>query len=275
MSARDPGIGLAARDHPGSAFRFSQRLNSERQPNVFEGLSKAQSERVMASGAPQHFARGETLFAQGERHCGVYLIKYGLVRTFHISPAGREITLAYWQPGNIVGTPQVLGSGTHMWSGIAVQESDVYAFQGEDLRRLIMAIPEFAIGMVEALEFKGKCLSAVLQMLGTRSVSGRLAMLLINLAEIHGVDEDDGVAIGPPFTHEAFSQMVGASRQWVTMTLNRFQREGLIRISRCKTVILDSNLLGKPPAAFDRKSKGRNGRIAGDCSLLPRSIETL
>ena len=72
-------------------------------------------------------------------------------------------------------------------------------------------------------------------MLGTRSVSERLAMLLINLAEIHGVEEDDGIAIGSPFTHEVFSQMVGASRQWVTMTLDRFQREGLIRISRCKT----------------------------------------
>jgi CRP/FNR family transcriptional regulator, cyclic AMP receptor protein len=275
MSARDPGIGLAARDHPDSALRFSQRLNSERQPNVFEGLSKAQSKRVMASGSAQHLARGEILFAQGERHCGVFLIKNGLIRTFHISPAGREITLAYWQPGNIVGTPQVLGSGTHMWSGVAVQESDVYAFQGDDLRKLIMAIPEFAIGMVEALEFKGKCLSAALQMLGTRSVSERLAILLINLAEIHGVEEDDGVAIGPPFTHEAFSQMVGASRQWVTMTLDRFQREGLIRISRCKTVILDSNLLRKRPTAFDRKSKDRNGRIAGDCSLLPESIEPL
>ena len=39
----------------------------------------------------------------------------------------------------------------------------------------------FAIGMVEALEFKGKCLSALVQMLGTRDVSERLAMLLCNL----------------------------------------------------------------------------------------------
>ena len=65
--------------------------------------------------------RGKTLFAQGERHHGVFLIENGLIRTFYTSPVGREITLAYWQPGNIVGTPQVLGSGTHMWSGIAVR----------------------------------------------------------------------------------------------------------------------------------------------------------
>ena len=137
------------------------------------------------------------------------------------------------------------------------------------------AIPEFAIGMVEALEFKGKCLSALLQMLGTRSVSERLAMLLINLAELHGVEEDAGVAIGPPFTHEVFSQMVGASRQWVTMTLDRFQREGLIKIGRCKTVVLDSDLLRQRPAGFDRKSNSRKAGGSGDYPPPLGSIEPL
>ena len=121
MSARDLSIGLAVRDRPVPTLRFTRPFKSERQPNIFTGLSKAQSERVMACGSPQHLARGKALFSQGEPHDGVFLIKNGLIRTFHTSPVGREITLAYWQPGNIVGTPQVLGSGTHMWSGIAVQ----------------------------------------------------------------------------------------------------------------------------------------------------------
>ena len=105
------------------------------------------------------------------------------------------------------------------------------------LRGLVSLLFGLAIGLVEALEFKGKCLSALVQMLGTRSVSERLAMLLCTLAEIHGVPEADGVAIGPPFTHEAFARMVGASRQWVTMTLDRFQGEGKIRIGKRRTVI--------------------------------------
>jgi CRP-like cAMP-binding protein len=118
----------------------------------------------------------------------------------------------------------------------------------------MQAIPQLAIGIVEALEFKGRCLSALLQMLGTRSVSERLSMLLANLAEIHGTDTGEGIAIGEPFTHEAFAQMVGASRQWVTMTLDRFQREGLIRISRCRTVILDPDKLRRRRADRERST---------------------
>jgi CRP-like cAMP-binding protein len=210
---------------------------------------------------------GKTLFAQGQRHDGVFLIVRGLIRTFYTSPAGREITLAYWQPGNLVGTPQVLGAGTHMWSGIAVRPTQVFALNGDRLRELMQAMPSLAIGIVEALEFKGRCLSAHLQMLGTRSVSERLSMLLANLAETHGMETAEGIAIGEPFTHEAFAQMVGASRQWVTMTLDRFQEEGLIRVGRCRTVIIDPERLRRRRA--DRERGIRQKSFAAPCARRP------
>jgi CRP-like cAMP-binding protein len=210
---------------------------------MFARLNSTQRQKVMARGLPICLRDNQTLFAQGAPHDGFFLIDSGLVRTFYISPAGREITLAYWQPGNIVGTPQVMSTGVHMWSGVAVKDTRAIAFRGEDIRNLMQTIPAFAIGVVEALEFKGKCLSTMVQMLGTRSVSERLAMLLCNLADLHGVAERDGVAIGPPFTHEAFAQMIGASRQWVTITLDRFQAEGVIRVGRCRTVLLRPEVL--------------------------------
>ena len=71
-------------------------------------------------------------------------------------------------------------------------------------------------------------------------------MLLTNLGETHGTRDKNGIAISAPFTHEVFAQMVGASRQWVTITLDRFQRDGLIRIGKRKTILLKSN--DNPPA---------------------------
>jgi CRP/FNR family transcriptional regulator, cyclic AMP receptor protein len=224
---------------PSQALGF----RTAKQPNIFARLTQSQRKRVVARGVYLHLSAGETLFAQGERHKGIYLIEHGLVRTFYTSPAGREITLAYWQAGNIVGTPQVFSTHVNQWSGIAAIETGALFFRGEDLLQLMQRIPVFAVAVVEALEFKGKCLSALVQMLGTRSVAERLAMLLFNLAELHGVKEKDGVAIGKPFTHEVLAQMVGASRQWVTMTLDRMRNAGLIRIGKSRTVILQPNRL--------------------------------
>ena len=264
MRSRHANSARAAR-RPTTGTPVVRPFRGDRQPNMFARLSKVEFERVMSRGTLQRLPVGKTLFAQGEQHDGVFLIETGLIRTFYISPAGREITLAYWQPGNVVGTPQVLGVGTHMWSGIAVQKADVYAFQGDCLRELIGEIPSLALGIVEALEFKGKCLSALLQMLGTRSVSERLGMLLANLADLHGVEVEEGIAIGQPFTHEALAQMVGASRQWVTMTLDRFQSDGLIQIGRCRTVIFDADALRAYRAVPERKDRTRNGRILPEC----------
>ena len=222
------------------------------QPSLFARLTPSQRNRVIACGVRLSLSGGETLFAQGGQHKGVYLIQSGLIRTFYTSPAGREITLAYWPHGNIVGTPQVLGPGIYMWSGIAVSDAEILAFRGETIRDLMQRIPAFAIGVVEALEFKGKYLSTLVQMLGTRSVAERLAMLLCSLADLHGIREKEGVAIGQPFTHEVLAQMVGASRQWVTMTLDRFQREGLICIAKRRTVILKrQKLLSRPSSRAD------------------------
>ena len=211
---------------------------SNRQPNILAKLSDAERALVLRRGKRQKFSRGQTLFAQGDGHHGVFIVETGLIRTFYASPSGREITLAYWKPGNIVGTPTVLGTDSYMWSGIAAEDTSVLAFNGNDLHALMRKIPSLAIGMVEELEFKGKCLSALVQMLGTRDVSARLSMLLNNLGETHGERDKGSISIGSPFTHEVFAQMVGASRQWVTITLDRFQREGIIRVGRRKTVLL-------------------------------------
>src|SRR5579862_1079722 len=96
-------------------------FRSGRQPNIFSRLTASQRGKVMSRGVQCRLAPGETLFAQGERHKGVYLVEKGLIRTFYTSPAGREITLAYWQAGNLVGTPKVLdtpipGISNHQWS---------------------------------------------------------------------------------------------------------------------------------------------------------------
>jgi CRP-like cAMP-binding protein len=225
---------------------------SGRQPNIFSRLTPSQRSKVMAQGVHYRLSPGEMLFTQGERHKGVYLVEKGLIRTFYTSPAGREITLAYWQAGNLVGTPKVLDTpdpehSVHQWSGMATAETDILAFRGQQLRELVEKIPTFAVAIVEALEFKGKCLSSLVQMLGTRSVAERLAMLLYNLAELHGVPENGGIGIGYPFTHEVLAQMVGASRQWVTMTLDRFERQGLVRTGKCHTLIFRPKQLLKSP----------------------------
>src|SRR5438445_51901 len=85
---------------------------------------------------------------RGAPRDGIYLIETGRMRVFYTAPSGREITLAYWNPGNFVGGPEVFESGLHLWSGVAMTDCSAVHFPGKVLRRLVLQIPSLAIGII-------------------------------------------------------------------------------------------------------------------------------
>jgi CRP-like cAMP-binding protein len=219
------------------------RPQALRQPNLLAELGTSDRQLVLSLARRRHVDPGGVVFGHGDLHDAIYLIESGLVRTFYSSPSGREITLAYWTAGNLVGAPQVFGGGTYLWSCKAVSRTDLLVLRGADVRALVERSPQMAVGLIEALAFKVRWLSGLVQVLGTQSVTGRLAFLLETLSDLHGVCESGGIAIDMPFTHEDLANMVGASRQWVTTALDRFQQQGIVRIRKRHLVIIRRDLL--------------------------------
>ncbi|MGQ9366388.1 Crp/Fnr family transcriptional regulator [Azospirillum sp. ST 5-10] len=199
--------------------------------------------RVRASGSARTFRRGEGVFFQGDTHNGIWLIESGSVRTFYVGPSGREITLAFWTSGHFVGGPEIFGGGSHMWSADVQEDAVLLYLDGRGIRRLIETVPGFAICLIDGLVAKGKCYSALIQMLGTRSVTERLAHLLLIFADTYGRAEGNRLVIERKVTHDQLAAIVGATRQWVTMTLDKFQKRGLIAVGRQSIVVEQYDLL--------------------------------
>lgn len=210
---------------------------------LMDKLTPREREIVLKQGRRRVLNRGQTVFNQGAKHDGIFLIESGRIRVFYTSPLGREITLAYWQAGNFVGGPEVFDSGVHQWSGVAASNSSVVQLPGKQLRALVTEIPNLAIGLIEGLSFKGKCYSALAQMLGTRSITQRLAHLLLHLADLYGVEDNDGVLIAAAFTHADLAHMVGATRQWVTISLKRMQEKQIVLTRTSQIVVCRPDIL--------------------------------
>lgn len=189
------------------------------------------------------FATGETVFLQGDRHNGIFLIESGRVRIYYAGPSGREITLAYWTPGHFIGGPELFGGGFHMWSASAMEPARLSYLPGRAIRQLALTVPAVALCLIEGLVAKGKCYSALVQMLGTRSVTERLAQLLLILAELEDGAGSGQMVVKRRITHEQLASIVGSTRQWVTSTLRRFQEQGIIRVQQGTIIIQRSDLL--------------------------------
>jgi len=239
-AARDgsPSTAGSATPAVGSSLLLSESQQSiGGPPPLMEKLTPREREIVLKQGRRKVLNRGQTLFNQGAKHDGIYLIESGRIRVFYTSPLGREITLAYWRAGNFVSGPEVFGGGIHQWSGIASSNSCVVQLPGKELRSLATEIPNLAIGLIEGLTFKGKCYSALAQMLGTRSITERLSHLLLHLVELYGVKDPDGILIGAAFTHADLAHMVGATRQWVTISLKRLHDKNVLIVRKSKIIV--------------------------------------
>lgn len=217
-----------------------------RRPSLIDQLPHEARERVKAYGCERRLGGGDALFRQGDPHDGIAIIENGLIRSFYTAPSGREITLAYWLPGNFVGGPDVFSGGVHMWCAVAAKRCLLTWLPGAGLRELARDVPDFAIGIIDALAFKARCYSSLAQMLGTRSLTQRLAQLLLHLAHTYGSEEDEAsnrIVIMAAFTHAEMANLIGATRQWVTISLNRLQTAGALTQKRGMLVIKRLDLL--------------------------------
>lgn len=233
-------VGPAVQHGERPTYMTESLVDIEENPDFLGRLQEGDRYKVIDRGCRRRYRAGDHLFRQGEPHEGIYVIESGRVRSYYASPSGKEITLAYWTPGDFVGGPQIFGGGCHMWSSVAVSDSNALRIAGDDLRDLIREIPDLAVAVIDGLVHKSKCYSALLQLIGTRQMRARLAHLLLTLAERHGiVDQHDGLLIGSRFTHDELASMIGATRQWVSATMDQFESAGLITRKGDHIVVAD------------------------------------
>jgi len=190
-------------------------------PNLLTRLQPATLAAVLALGRRRDYRTGDLLFRQGDAHDGIYLIEAGLVKSYYVSEDGRELTLGFWTRGHYVGAPQIFGGGQHAWTSVAAARTQCLELPGSELRELSSRHADLALGLIDALVHKTQCYCALLQLLATHSMRVRLARLLAMLAA-----RENGEVRG--LSHGELASMIGSTRQWVSLTLARFQDEGII-----------------------------------------------
>ncbi|MEM6635816.1 MAG: Crp/Fnr family transcriptional regulator [Pseudomonadota bacterium] len=224
-------------DSPSAIFLSEYILEINEGSDFLNALSGETQKILRKHCTRSSFEKGHSIFYQGDQHSGVWIIEAGRARTFYTGPSGREITLAYWTQGHFIGGPEVFGRGRHVWSADALEDCEMLFLSGTNLRKLVREVPDIAVAVIHGLIAKGKCYSALIQMLGTRSISERLRQFLLILADAEGRREGSKIVIDRTITYEQIASIVGATRQWVTQSFDKFRSEGLLEINRSEIII--------------------------------------
>jgi CRP/FNR family transcriptional regulator len=119
------------------------------------------------------------------------------------------------------------------------------AFTMEDFVRILQRKPEMAIAFSFHLGNKLRKVENRLLNILNKDVKSRLAQLLLQFA-VDNKSITDNTAVIPKFlTHDDLAKLIGSSRQTVTTTLNQFEKQSLISISKKDIIINDVAQLRK------------------------------
>src|SRR2546422_7097303 len=74
--------------------RSSKSGTSPKQQDLFGSLAAAEQRTFLAKCKELHFEKSSHLFSQNEPYTVSHVILRGIVRTYYVSPTGKEITIA-------------------------------------------------------------------------------------------------------------------------------------------------------------------------------------
>ncbi len=228
----------ATRDlvHANAPCAGTRKAGAERY--LLKALDKPDVDLVMETGQLSTYQNRDYLLRENEVGDGIHIILSGAVESISAGAQGRELMLSTWQAGDFVGAPYVLGDHRHSWSARALGRVEALHLDQAALRRLIAVSPSFAIALIECLGFKGETYSMLAQTLAGQKVAERLILLLVKLCENAGQAENGSISLGR-ITQANLARMIGATRQSISLILNRLQGEGIILTGPTKMIVHD------------------------------------
>lgn len=211
--------------------------------DLFHDLNKAALERIAAIANEKNVPKKQIIMSADGEDDVMYVLKKGTVRVFKLSPDGKMITLDILKDGDIFGAMAEIKGGTTGAYAETLEDSYICAIRQDALTGVIKEMPELAVSLIGKINQKLKEAEDRIADLVFRDVPGRIASVLLKLAEQFGKDNPAGRQISFKFTHQELADMVGASRETVTVVLSEFKTDKVIATNGKYITIIDVDTL--------------------------------
>jgi CRP/FNR family transcriptional regulator len=185
--------------------------------------------RALAEGAVHRkYRKGAVVFVQGEKGTRCYVIVSGTVKISAYHPDGREAVLAVLGPGDVFGELSLFDEAPRSADASVIEDAELLSIDKGTITDAATSHPELALALLQQLSRRLRLTNDSLQDVAFFDVAGRVARRLADLADAHGVPEQDGTLITLSVSQEALANMVGATRESVNKALAALTRRGLV-----------------------------------------------
>ncbi len=144
-------------------------------------------------GVTRRFAKGGIIYAPDERATELFVVREGRVALNLLSAEGRTLTVRVVKAGELFGHAALLSDGTFDTFAHTLEATTVAAVRHDEVEALMQRKPALALALMDDLGKHSQRLSQRLGSVAFKSVPGRLASVLLELAQL---GSRDGVETG-------------------------------------------------------------------------------
>lgn len=210
---------------------------------LFRGANQRDVAQMCSRLEKLHFLSGQFIFEQGDPGDLLYIIVTGKVKIGCSTDDGRENLFSILGPSDMFGELSVLDPGPRMSGATALTEVEVATMDRAQLREWIAPRPEVAEQLMRLLVRRLRRMTVSRTDLVFTDAPGRVAKLLLRLAQRFGVQRDGAVEVNHELTQDEIAQLVGSSRETVNKALSDFTSRGWIKLSGKGLLIADTERL--------------------------------
>jgi CRP/FNR family cyclic AMP-dependent transcriptional regulator len=205
---------------------------------LFESLSEADLQSFAELVRERSYPRGSVIVFEEDPGDALYVVAAGQVKVVLVAEDGREVILSVLGPGSFFGEMAILDEGPRSAHVIAMEESNLLILRRDDFHARLRAMPEVAISLLKEISRRLRRADEKIGSLVLLDVNGRLAHLLLRLA-----DEERGDQITRRLTHHTIAQMIGSSRETVSRAMRGLVGRNVIEVTRTAILLRDRGAL--------------------------------
>ena len=191
----------------------------------------------------RHYKKGESIFLQGKRIAGCYVVLSGIVKQFKTGGEGRNYIIRLAKPYEILGYRSVLSGDPACHTSSVLEDSDVCYIPKECLHHFVQTNGNFALDLLQIACRELEESHSLITDIAQKSVKERLAELLLTLKNKFGVSEKGQINI--VLSREELANVVGTATESVIRILSEFRADKLIDMNGKKITILNEKVLEK------------------------------
>lgn len=208
--------------------------------SLFLHFPKTAVKKVQKIFKTRKYSTGSVIFSQNSKGDYIYIIVSGLVKIFRSSGTGTASkTLSILRKNEFFGEMALFDHSGRSASAKAITDVEVVACNRNDFLELLSDYPQTCFVIISILTSRLREADKEISALTFQNSLGRLAMILCDLAEKHGVKKHGGTLIDIELTHQDLAEMAGTAREVITKIISTFKKANCLKFEDKKLFVTD------------------------------------